>query len=480
MATKEEESEQIMEIEKPDDFDNSTIQKSKWYHVNKETIPSKIAYYLVGSMGGAYTPFINPFLVDVGLSPSQAGLITGLRLIGAILGSVLFGMITDYTQKYQVVLSLVSFCAIGVLVPLPWLPKLVGQQNTTCMNFSMNATTTEISSCAKMDGYDTLFIAFLCAYLVFAFFDGYILPYADMVAMSQVTNSKKKINIGMQRVFIPIGFGIATLIASGLFKSVPKDMNISKYSVQHFLYPPLVICLVIISYPLLKRARPKRKETSGGGNLIKTLRISLLRPIVAFFMITVFIQGFLVGTQASFLFVLMKTFFPPDILFGITMILASVSGLICYPFAIKIVKRLGGPFPTMGMSLFVNAIRFAAYGYTPSVYLVTALQIFTHGLVISLFNVAKILKTQEISTEENRSTMFGVTNAIYLGVAGITANIVGGLTIEHYGVKVLFRCEAVVSLIWSILIFIHMLYDRKVSKKRKGEIKTNEEKSILS
>ena len=96
-----------------------------------------------------------------------------------------------------------------------------------------------------------------------------------------------------------------------------------------------------------------------------------------------------------------------------------------------------------------------------------SLQIFTHGLVISVFNVATILKTQEISTEESRSTMFALKNAIYLALARITANIVGGLTIEHYGVKVLFRCEAVISLIWSILILMHMFYDRKVSKKRK-------------
>ena len=477
MAKTLEDEEQNVDLMPSEKVETSGEERQRWYTINKESIPCKFAYFLAGSKVGCSTPFINPFLVDVGLSPSQAGLIAGLRLIGSMLGSVVFGMIMDYTQRYQIVLVVISICATSIMVPLPWLPTLVKHDNSTCLlksNTSLKSIS-KVTNCSVKDEPNVLFIAFLGAYVLFSFFDGYIFPFIDSAAMNLVAKSKKKVNVGLQRVFAPIGYGFTTLIASALFKSIQNNMDISEYSIQHFLYALVAISLIINSHTLLSKAKLQKKSRVTDDNLTKVLLKTIMCPRVIFFLSTVFLHGVFVSANNSFLLVLMKTFSPPDLLFGVATCLASASALLIYPFAVKLVKRLGGPFPTMLMAFTINVARFITYGFSPNVYLIIIVQGFTHGLCISVFNIASMLKTQEISPENIRSTMFGITSALYLSAGGIVSNIVGGAVIETYDVKVLFKGIATVSAIWSLLIFIHVLYDRSISLKEKDTTEADEE-----
>ena len=72
----------------------------------------------------------------------------------------------------------------------------------------------------------------------------------------------------------------------------------------------------------------------------------------------------------------MKTFNPPNILFGITMCVAAVSTLVFYTSASKI-EKLGGPLNTMGFAMLLGTVRFGANGFTPFVYLITVVQVIT-------------------------------------------------------------------------------------------------------
>ena len=87
-----------------------------------------------------------------------------------------------------------------------------------------------------------------------------------------------------------------------------------------------------------------------------------------------------------------------------------------------------------------------------------------------LFDVSMLLNAAAISSEEIRSTIFGVANIAMFVVPWITCNIVGGLVTEKYGVKVLFQGLTFLNGIWSVFIFLHVLYDRKMAKKGNGKI----------
>ena len=61
---------------------------------------------------------------------------------------------------------------------------------------------------------------------IFSFFDSYIIVFVDTVVMSKIAQSKRKINIGQQRMFGPIGLGASSLIVSALLKSFPKYVQL--------------------------------------------------------------------------------------------------------------------------------------------------------------------------------------------------------------------------------------------------------------
>ena len=452
---------QKVELLPTEDETLSMEKKPKWYHINKNTITSKIAYFIMGSKEGAYKPFLYPFLVDIGLSASQAGLISGLRLIGGLIGSVVFGMIADYSQKFKMVLMFVCIGAMGTMMPQPWIPNILSNKINCIENktISSNSTTTKMN-CGQTEGSPALFWTSFAFYFLMSFFDGYIWTFVDTVVMSQIAKSKRKINIGQQRVFAPIGFGISTLIVSALLKSIPKDLHISQYAISHFYYSLVLVFLMINSHFIVKGVKVQKKPDRKGVTMMSQIWVTVMRPRVLFFLSTVFVHGFSIGCHVSFLFTLMKTFSPPDILFGITSCVASASALIFYTSASKIIKKLGGPLPTMGFALFFSIVRYGTYGFTPYVYLLTVVQIIM-GMAVSVFNVAMMLNTEAIAPEEIRSSMFGITNAVLFGVAGVTSNVVGGIVTEAYGIKVLFQGVAFLCAIWTVLIFFHVLYDRR-------------------
>ena len=51
----------------------------KWYHINWEMVPSKIAYFLDKARRLCYTPFLIIFFTSIGLSKVEAGIILGFR-----------------------------------------------------------------------------------------------------------------------------------------------------------------------------------------------------------------------------------------------------------------------------------------------------------------------------------------------------------------------------------------------------------------
>ena len=60
-------------------------------------IPCKILFLLYGGITGSIAPYINIFFVSVGLSASQAGVLTGIPFISATIASPLWGLLADYT-----------------------------------------------------------------------------------------------------------------------------------------------------------------------------------------------------------------------------------------------------------------------------------------------------------------------------------------------------------------------------------------------
>jgi PPP family 3-phenylpropionic acid transporter len=77
-----------------------------------------IVYYLLAfGSGGVIKPFLNLYLVEVGLTGTQIGIIQGWTALVAIFVTPLIGLLADRTQRHRFVLELTVFTK-GIAAPL--------------------------------------------------------------------------------------------------------------------------------------------------------------------------------------------------------------------------------------------------------------------------------------------------------------------------------------------------------------------------
>jgi PPP family 3-phenylpropionic acid transporter len=77
-----------------------------------------IVYYLLAfGSGGVVKPFLNLYLVEVGLTGTQIGIIQGWTALGAVFITPLVGLLADRTQRHRFILGLAAF-AKGIAAPL--------------------------------------------------------------------------------------------------------------------------------------------------------------------------------------------------------------------------------------------------------------------------------------------------------------------------------------------------------------------------
>lgn len=55
------------------------------------------------------------FLMSIGLTPVEAGLIGGIRLIGGVIGGVFWGFVADYKKQYRIIIGIVCIGSIVVM-----------------------------------------------------------------------------------------------------------------------------------------------------------------------------------------------------------------------------------------------------------------------------------------------------------------------------------------------------------------------------
>ena len=453
-------------------------KSSKWYHIDFETIPSKVAYFMFGVKDAMYSSYVILFLVDVGLSTSQAGLVSGLSLIGSMLGAVFWGMLTDWSRKRRLVLLVVVIGSSSCMTLLPFVPQAIKTVGENCSSYEVNNQTnssilieSEMQYCRSTSEW--LFVTMLCIYVVISFFDGFLSVHVDANVMIQVSKSKGKVDAGWQRAWFCVGYGVAAFSFGAMLKLIPSDARISRYSIQHFIYACSALGLMLNSHFLFKRTeteaelevkKVKNKETNIGSLLLKTI----FKFHVFFFMATLFYLAMSVSLSINYISVLIKEKNAPDILFGLLMVVSSVSTFIMYSVSTRVIEFFGGTFQIMLVSAVTNIIKFAIFGFAQSPYVMMVGQLL-HPFTFSLSIVAAVHHTKVISPKEITNSMFGIINSIVYGGGAMMAYIIGGTIYQMYGGQNMYKGAMFLSVFWAILLIFFIVFNRKsVSKKDIG------------
>ena len=93
----------------------------KLFAIDKRMIPTKVACLLAYGILGSYLPYFNIFFISVGLSKSNAGIITGLTFLPPILAGPLWGYLGDVTGRRRSILVLLCLGSGVLMFSTPWL-----------------------------------------------------------------------------------------------------------------------------------------------------------------------------------------------------------------------------------------------------------------------------------------------------------------------------------------------------------------------
>ena len=96
-----------------------------FFTVDKRMLPAKLSYFFVFAYFGSYMPFQNVFFTSIGLKPSQAGFITGLRATALSIANPLWGVTADKTGRRKIIFVIISIGTILLVFPMPWIAKAV-------------------------------------------------------------------------------------------------------------------------------------------------------------------------------------------------------------------------------------------------------------------------------------------------------------------------------------------------------------------
>jgi len=439
-------------------------EKQRWCNV--AMLPCKLTYMIWGGMVGTNSPYLNVFFVSIGLTPSQAGVMTGVRLISSSIANPLWGFVADYTGRRRLVMLIMCVGAASLVTPMPWIARALHQ----ALPESTNGTTSSYGELPPGHQTDNskLFYSLLSILVVGNVFAGPLFGYIDTIAMNVVKSSPTKATYGGQRIFGSIGFCMANFMA-GLAADYYRVPGMSHYTpifIIFFIYTTSIIPFgayligqgnfeKIAQSSTTTAQQATGENVTQGGSLRKHLWSMVRQVEFAFFMGTVLISGFAMSLSIYFSLLLVKDEMPRSkAQMSLVQVVASFSNLVLFPFTSKIIKLIGGPCHGLILSQCAYFVRFLVMSYTTSFALMIAIQSI-HGICFALAWASFMEYLHKITPKEITITMFMLLSSIHFGVMGVIGNIVGGKVYQHYDGRRLFMGAGIISGLWALVLVLY-------------------------
>ena len=470
-----------------------------WFSISIRMLPAKLAYILYGGILGLHIPFLNIFLTSVGLSASQAGFISGIRYVASLLSGPLWGILVDYTGRRKLIMVFICIGSAFPMFTMPWIANAiyplmnndtcVSQRNTT-NNITLTITNKECEE-ERHDKLKTLFYVLLVIVVIGSMFVISMPGYVDAIVINIVKTDGNESSYGAQRIFGSLGFSMFSFLG-GWIADEYNYPGMSQYTAVFYIYVPLCLLLIPVGCYLVeqgKKGEGKRvrdnidttthteqidRGTNSWENSISRKVLLLFKKFdVAFFMITVFINGLANSVFFSFSLLLVQDTMNVSKT-EMTLITATgaLSEILIFPIASRLIKKLGGTSPCIIIGIFSFFIRFLSMSYVSTFWIIVLLQML-HGIGFALTWAAMMEYTHKISPKDIVVTMVGILSGTFFSLSAIVSNMVGGIVYETYNGRILFRSVAFICGVWAGIMLI--FYGAKKLKNRRSSIQDNSE-----
>jgi len=375
-----------------------------------------VFYLLAFAAGGVIRPFLNLYLVEVGLTGTQIGILQGWTALAAVAITPLIGLVADRTQRHRSMLGLIVFIKgmSAALMPLStawlWLMTTVGLRVITAG--------------------------------------------AQDAIMNRLTLARLKenhnLNLGSVRFWGSLSFAVTSMLAGLLARG--RSIAV--------LFPLAgVMGTVAVFFVGAFPARMAERQSVHPSRTRRPKRSSHL----LFLFLIIHLFAISMSGPGTFAYV----FLAEDLGAGNDLVglLGAVAGLAPLPayYAADWLLRRWGPVATMAISFGLYALGWGGYALIsyPSLALPLAA---LEGFGQALYLVSMVILLGELSPPERAATDQMLAQLTVPGLASMIAQPVSGWLFDTLGGRTLFSFDAVVVLLTMGLLLARASQFKPVTK----------------
>ena len=460
--------------------------------VNRKLLVSKLFYLFFWSAYGSFFPLLGVYFKQIGMNPTQSGILVGCRPLIEFISAPSMGSLADRLNIRKIMLLFNLLCWMSFVFPFAFIKP----SDNTCHRYLMlskNLTelvtqeTSEVQQLLKSNNPEepriiphrkgivvfseesihNVFWLLLFLTLVGEFFACPATTLADTATLNYLGEDKEK--YGRQRMFGSVGWGSAMLIVGLVIDSMPSyvvcGVTISKDYTYSFYF---FLGYMIIAFGISTRFTFTNEQE---GDLIRGTPKDVVRIffqtkyIVVIFV--AFYAGLGMGLARVFLFWHLEDLGAPPTLFGLSSALDHAAETITYFFTEIIIHHIGH-VEVICIGLVANVIRFISISYLVNPWLILPLDIlqgFAHAGVWA----ALTSYLGRAAPPGYRAAVQGILQGFYYGLGRAVGAILGGVLSHTLGTDRTFRYYGYGNMPILILLFVVVKLSLRWEKKCEEE-----------
>lgn len=376
------------------------------------TLHFALIEYFFWSANSAYYVYLVVYLRSINMAPTSIGMIMSINSFLLILAQPFWGYISDKlkTTKYVFIACFSISVLLVLTVPL--------YTNTVIL------------------------VAVLA---LITFFESPLMSLMDTWIIGSSTDDNK-INYGRARLLGSLGFGSVSLF-------VGYATDILDIRIVFPLYTILAVVVISIAFRF-KETRTISSKKIKLGSILSLIKMQE-------YMIFVVLAALLfIPHRASMIFMpdLVQSLGGTNSHYGAVFFMGSISEIPIFFVVDKFLKKYD-PRRVILVSLLFFTVRQFMYSIASAPYQLLIIQMM-QGLSFALFISSTVYYINKIAPQDLKATAQAFASSMFTGLGAVIGSFFGGLIIENYSVKYLFRTGTIISLI--VLITFYLTIYKKI------------------
>ena len=491
------------------DADN---EKTYCPQIDRKLIPAKLFYFLYFSSLGTLVPYLALYYKQMKLTPSQVGILMGLKPFVEFICTPLWGAFVDRFKKGKSVLLLsllvtaLSQFSLSLVAPaerlctMRFIPRSIKMPDNSSKLFPREGNTSIfwkdfvfVSSMVNSKPWPLVYLSreaaspkglsenstkvpsttelFTILFIVILFSN--IISSPSLALADTVTMQTLKPNVhlyGRQRLWGSVGWGIASFLVGALVTlshhcpnpfTKPSEIN---YMPCFCAFGALMLLAVLTSTRFkFSYNSEDAKDIINNCGIIDSFKQSISIKYIMF-LCTAYYFGILNAFTKTFLFWHLKDLGGTQLLFSVIAAVNCFAEVSVYVISDRVITHLGHT-RVIYLASAGFAVRCLWYSFLTNPWFVLPLEIMP-GITNALAWVAMMSYVNEISTTDNSTTHQGILYGFYRGIGYGCGEVLGGLMINFVGSANAFKVFALgaVSILVGNILVENLNHLKRISR----------------